>query len=101
PPASARPYRPTEEWTCLLLERGFSLHEAAAIRGLEPSAILRHVALAARQGRKVPLDALLAPDLLARWDAWHREHGEAPPPPEPGIAPELWPLYLACRTPDG
>ena len=98
-PLQPRPtgaYVPTEEWTWRLLERGFTLDESAAIRGLERSAIIRHATWVARQGRPIPLDAFLSQDLIARWDAWHRQQGETPPP-EPEAAIGLWPLYLACR----
>jgi ATP-dependent DNA helicase RecQ len=98
PSSSPSAYVPTEEWTWRLLDRGFSAAEAAAIRGLEPAAILRHATWTARQGKAVPLAAFLPDDVLARWDAWRRERGDAPPPAEPGLDPALWPLYLACRA---
>ena len=44
-------YVPTEEWTWRLLDRGFTLDEAAAIRGLLPTDIVRHATLAVRQGK--------------------------------------------------
>jgi ATP-dependent DNA helicase RecQ len=102
PPSSPRPapspssggYVSTEEWTWRLLDRGFSCDEVAALRGLEPSAIIRHATWVALQGRPVPPSAFLSPDLLARWDSWHQERGTSPPPdPE---AASLWALYLAC-----
>src|SRR5207249_10720544 len=92
PSSATVAYVPTGEWTWRLLDRGFTLDEAAAIRGLEPSAILRHATWVARQGKPVPLEAFLKPDVVARWDAWRREHGDDPPPSEPG---GLWHLYLA------
>jgi ATP-dependent DNA helicase RecQ len=94
-PVSVKPgvYVPTEEWTCRLLDRGFSLDEAAAIRGLERAAIIRHATLAARQGRTVPVSALFDPDLIGRWDTWRLEHGDSPPTG----SGDLWPLFLACR----
>ena len=87
-------YVSTEEWTWRLLDRGFTLDEAAAIRGLERSAIVRHATWLAREGRSVPLNAFLAPDVLTRWDAWRHDRGDAPPPDDPT---NLWPLFLACR----
>ena len=89
-------YISTEEWTWRLLDRGFTPDEAAAIRGLERSAIVRHATSAARQGKPIPLAAFLAPEVIARWDAWRSEHKDTPPPDDPS---NLWPLYRACRDP--
>ncbi len=102
PPASrAASYVPTEEWTWRLLDRGFTLDEAAAIRGLELSAIVRHALQAARQGRTIPLASFLAPEQIASWDAWRHEHGDVVPPAEQADAPAaFWPLFLACRSGD-
>ncbi len=97
-PISKAGYVPTEEWTWRLLDRGFSLDEAAAIRGLELEAIVRHATWMARQGKPVPLSAFLTPEVIERWEAWHLEHGNARPPEELGGAFALWGLYLACRT---
>ncbi|MBV8383141.1 MAG: RecQ family ATP-dependent DNA helicase [Planctomycetaceae bacterium] len=91
-------YVPTEEWTWRLLDRGFTLDEAAAIRGLDRSAVLRHVALMVRQGRPIAVETFLTPDLIRRWDAWRAEHGDAPPPFDRGASADLWTLFLACRT---
>jgi len=93
----SRPYISTEEWTWKLLGRGFTLDEAAAIRGLEPSIIVRHATWIARQGRPVPLEAFLAPETLARWAERHRG-GETNPPPESEGMAGLWSLYLACQV---
>jgi hypothetical protein len=90
-------YVPTEEWTWRLLDRGFTLDEAAAVRSLERSAIIRHVTWMARQGRAIPLASFLPREIAERWDAWHVAHGDAPPPPEADAAADLWPLFLACR----
>jgi len=90
---------PTEEWTWRLLDRGFTLDEAAAIRGLELSAIVRHALQTARQGRTIPLASFLAPEQIASWDAWRHEHGDVVPPAKQADAPAaLWPLFLACRS---
>src|SRR5438067_447826 len=67
PSANGTPYVPTEEWTWRLLERGFTLDEAAAIRGLDRSAVVRHATLAARQGKPIDPAALLDPETLRRW----------------------------------
>lgn len=95
-PANAA-YVPTEEWTYRLLAKGFNLQESAAIRGIEPTIIIRHATWAARAGKPVPLEAFLDAQTLARWDAWRREQGEDPPP-ESGEMPGLWALYLAGRA---
>jgi ATP-dependent DNA helicase RecQ len=96
-PTRTSTYVPTEEWTWRLLDRGFDASEAAAIRGFDLAAIVRHAILMARQGRPIPLAAFLTPDRLGHWDTWRREHGEAPPLLEPETPAELWRLYLACR----
>jgi ATP-dependent DNA helicase RecQ len=96
PPIESSIYVPTEEWTCRLLDRGFSIDEAAAIRGLERSAIVRHATLAVRQGRSMLLEAILGEERLAQWDSWRREHGDAPPP----AAGDLWAFFIACKRPD-
>jgi ATP-dependent DNA helicase RecQ len=93
----ATPYISTEEWTWRLLDRGFTPADAAAIRGLEPSAILRHATWMARQGRPVAIGGFLEAEALARWDTWHAEHGEQAPPADPGVPSGLWALFLACR----
>jgi ATP-dependent DNA helicase RecQ len=95
-PGPATAYIPTEEWTWRLLDRGFSAADAAAIRGLEPSAILRHATWTARQGKPVPLAAFLPDDLLARWEAWHAARGDSPPD-DPALDPALWALFVACK----
>jgi ATP-dependent DNA helicase RecQ len=99
-PVATGSYVPTEEWTWRLLDRGFTLEEAAAIRGLEPAAIIRHATWVARQGRPIPLESFLSPEVIGRWEAWRRVHGAAGPPPENGAASGLWQLYLACRKPE-
>jgi ATP-dependent DNA helicase RecQ len=89
-------YVPTEEWTWRLLDRGFSIDEAAAIRGLETTAILRHATLVARQGKPVRPELFLEAELLRRWEAWRAEQGDAAPPPDHDGPPELWSLFIAC-----
>jgi ATP-dependent DNA helicase RecQ len=75
------------------------LDEAAAIRGLEPSAVLRHALSMARQGRPIAPSAFLAPEVIANWTNWHTQHGDAVPPASLGGKEALWPLFLACRAP--
>ncbi|WP_406699834.1 RecQ family ATP-dependent DNA helicase [Singulisphaera sp. Ch08] len=89
---------PTEEWSCRLIDRGFTLDEAASIRGLDLAAILRHLTLAARQGRKVAPEAFLDPEVLRRWDEWRAEQGSATPTPYRDASEAMWNLYLACRA---
>ncbi|MFO0956723.1 MAG: RecQ family ATP-dependent DNA helicase [Isosphaeraceae bacterium] len=84
-------YVRTEEWTWRLLERGFSADEAAAIRGLERSAIVRHATWMAREGRAIPLGAFLDPARLEAWRAWK---GETPPEDADAV---VWALFLAAR----
>ena len=112
PPAAARPdppraarsapaptspsstYVPTEEWTWRLLDRGFTPNEAAAIRGLDLSAILRHATLAARQGKAVSIEAFVAPDVLERWRDWRSSNGDRPAP-DAASQPDAWALFVA------
>jgi len=97
-PTHSESHVPTEEWTWRLLDRGFTLSEAAAIRGLDPPAIVRHALVMARKGREVPIEAFLPAETIARWDDRRGEGEDAPPDPEPVAG--LWTLYLACRGPD-
>lgn len=96
PAPSGGPYVPTEEWTWRLIDRGFTLAEAAAIRGLEPAAIVRHLTWIARKGRPAPLASILDGEHLERWRQWHQTHGDTPPT-EPDLDPALWDLFLACQ----
>jgi ATP-dependent DNA helicase RecQ len=84
---------PTEIWSWRLLDRGFSATEAAAIRGVAVDVILRHIKLAARQGKAVPIEACLPSETLDAWRAWHAEHGSTPPP-DADDRPEAWSLFL-------
>ena len=101
PVRASNAYVPTEEWTWRLLDRGFTLDEVSAIRGLERLAVIRHMALAVRQGKAVAPEAYLPAETIERWSLWCDEKGETPPPPEmsgEGVA-ELWSLFLAGRRP--
>ncbi len=91
-------YIPTEEWTWRLLDRGFTLDEAAAIRGLDQAAIIRHAALMARQGRLIAVETFLTPDVIRRWDAWWCRARQRPSPPRTGDLGR--PLGLVSGLPD-
>ena len=97
PSPANRGYVPTEEWTWRLLDRGFGLDEAAAIRGLELGVVVRHATLMARKGHAVPLDRFLTPETLALWEA-RRDRGDSNPLPEGEDPAGLWGLFLACRA---
>jgi hypothetical protein len=108
-PAQAVPPRPastsspskhvsTEEWTWRLVDRGFSIDEAAAIRGLEPTAIIRHLTWMVRRGHPLAVGSFLSPEVASAWDSWRAAQGDANPPAEPADKLLLWPLFLACRT---
>ena len=62
-------YVPTEEWTWRLLDRGFTPDEAAAIRGLDRAAVVRHATLAARQGKPVNVSLFLDAETLRKWES--------------------------------
>ncbi|MDR3639646.1 MAG: RecQ family ATP-dependent DNA helicase [Isosphaeraceae bacterium] len=95
-PAHADAYVSTEEWTWRLLDRGFNLDEAAAIRGLDRSAVIRHATWAARQGRPVDPRSFLNAEVIADWSRWRSEHGDESPPPDSGGPLALWGLFVAC-----
>jgi ATP-dependent DNA helicase RecQ len=90
-------YVPTEEWTWRLLDRGFTLDEAAAVRGLLPSDIIRHATLAVRQGKPLDPRMFLTPEMLDQWEIWRAAHGNAAPPPSDSGSAGLWSLFIACR----
>ncbi len=96
PPPSADSYIPTEEWTWRLLDRGFSVEECTAIRGLDLGAIVRHATWMARKGKITPVSAFLDAETAHRWQAWHREHRDGSPPPDDPSAARFWPLFVAC-----
>ncbi|MGO9600188.1 MAG: RecQ family ATP-dependent DNA helicase [Isosphaeraceae bacterium] len=105
PPESSSPPVPaassrvaTEEWTSRLIDRGFTIADAAAIRGLEPAIIVRHLTWMVRKGHPVALESLVAPEIIAAWDAWLAHGGRGSPPHETDDSAVLWPLYVACKT---
>ena len=90
-------YVSTEEWTSRLIDRGFSIAEAAAIRGLDVEMIVRHLTWMVRRGHPLRLETVLDSDTIAAWEVWWNENGEtAPKGPENAI--QVWPLFLACRV---
>ncbi len=89
-------YVATEEWTSRLIDKGFSIAEAAAIRGLDPPMIVRHLTWMVRRGYRLSMEMILPLETISSWDAWRLEHGETAPS-EPRDSLHLWPLYLACR----
>jgi ATP-dependent DNA helicase RecQ len=89
---------PTEEWTWRLVDRGFSVEEAAAIRGLEPGAIIRHLTWMVRRGHEIRLESLLPPDVLLAWDAWQTTHVDMSSRPDFPESNAMWPLFLAYRS---
>jgi ATP-dependent DNA helicase RecQ len=92
---TSKSYVPTEEWTWRLLDKGFSLEEAAAIRGLEPAAIVRHATLMARKGQPITVERFVPVGMLGSWEKI-RERGELSPPA--GADEGLWGLFLACQA---
>jgi ATP-dependent DNA helicase RecQ len=90
----------TEEWSTRLIERGFSIAEAAAIRGLEPAIIVRHLCWMVRRGRSLAVETFLASEVIVAWEACLLAQG-SPPPSEPAELIHLWPLFVACRSEPG
>ncbi len=100
-PAAPRPetgaYVSTEEWTWRLFDRGFSLSEVVAIRGLDRSAVIRHATWMARKGHTLAIDLVVDSDTRARWESWFQERGETAPPVSSDDERGLWGLFLLCR----
>ena len=95
PPA---PLTPTEEWTAKLLDRGFTIQDASAIRGLELRVILRHAANLASHGRSIPVEAFLPADVAKRWVSWFKERGsESTPPGDEGLE-GFWKLFVVIMA---
>jgi ATP-dependent DNA helicase RecQ len=97
-PLPATVHVSTEEWTYRLIGRGFTIPEAAAIRGLERSAIIRHLTWMVRRGHSISIETFLTLETSASWDKWRNLHGDASEPPDSAGLVDLWPLFLACRT---
>ena len=85
-------YVPAEEWTYRLIDRGFSIAEAAAIRGLDPPMIVRHLTWMVRSGQPLAIEAILPPETIAAWDAWKLANGETAPTRAFRRPPSLAPL---------
>ncbi len=99
-PRRRRPESPivaTEEWTWRLVERGFTLDEASAIRGLDRMALIGHLVISARQGKAISMPSLLDAQTLRRWEAWRNENGDETPPFDDAGPLDLWPLFIAAR----
>ena len=90
-------YVPSEEWTWRLLDRGFTLGEAAAIRGLELATIVRHAAMMVRKGHLLRIEDHVPSEMLRSWEE-HRESGGAELPSGTDDPTGLWALFLACRA---
>lgn len=88
----------TEEWTWRLLDRGFSVDEAAAIRGLEPSVVVRHLTWMVRRGHSLALESALPAEVVAAWTSWAEARPDGARPDEPVEALHLWPLFQAIRA---
>ncbi|AMV37258.1 HRDC domain protein [Planctomyces sp. SH-PL62] len=98
PPSTASDRVSTEEWTWRLVDRGFSIEEAAAIRGLDASVVARHLVWMVRRGKPLDPSAIAPAEVVAEWDAWMAEHPEGEAPAEPADRAHLWPLFRVCRT---
>ncbi|APW60912.1 ATP-dependent DNA helicase RecQ [Paludisphaera borealis] len=96
--APASEHVSTEEWTWRLLDRGFNIDEASAIRGLDPAVVIRHLTWMVRRDRRLAVESFLPPETIAAWDAWSTSHPAGEPPAEPAASVSLWPLFRACRT---
>ncbi|WP_337174714.1 RecQ family ATP-dependent DNA helicase [Paludisphaera sp.] len=97
-PTSTSGHVSTEEWTWRLIDRGFTIDEAGAIRGLEPAVVVRHLLWMLRRGKALDAAAVAPPDLAAAWDAWLATHPEGEAPEGPADRLHLWPLFRACRA---
>ena len=95
--ASASSHVTTEEWTWRLVDRGFTIAEAAAIRGLEPAALIRHLTWMVRRGHHLAIESILPLETIAAWDAWRTSCNDQTLPPGSAETIALWPLFLACR----
>ncbi|QEH32637.1 ATP-dependent DNA helicase RecQ [Aquisphaera giovannonii] len=87
----------TEEWTHRLIAKGFSVAEAAAIRGLDVAAVVRHLTWMVRRGQSIDPSSLAEAEALAAWEEWRASRGDDAPPPGDDLPPGLWSLYLLCR----
>jgi ATP-dependent DNA helicase RecQ len=96
-PTLGKTYVPTEEWTWRLLDQGFTLEDAAAIRGLELTAIVRHATLMARKGKPISLERCIPSVTLEALDE-RRAQREVEAPSEAEDPSGLWALFLACRA---
>ncbi|MFO0907892.1 MAG: hypothetical protein U0794_05940 [Isosphaeraceae bacterium] len=81
-----------ELWTCRLIERGFGIDEAAAIRELDRLAILASTSSRAR-GSPSASPSCSAPEAVEAWDAWLAQQSVDPGPDDTA---QVWSLVLTC-----
>lgn len=80
------------------MDRGFSIEEAAAIRGIEPTVVVRHLVWMIRRGKGLEASAVLPAEVVAEWDGWLATHPGGESPEGPADHLHLWPLFRACRA---
>ncbi|MDG3005594.1 RecQ family ATP-dependent DNA helicase [Paludisphaera mucosa] len=97
-PATSSDHVSTEEWTWRLLDRGFTIEDAAAIRSLDPSVVVRHLVWMVRRGKPLAASAIAPEAVVTAWDAWMAARPDGEAPVEPADRLYLWPLFRACRT---
>ncbi len=99
PEPKPEPAVSTEEWTWRLLDRGFSVDDAAAIRGLERSTVIDHLRRALRQGKTVNPASILDAETLRMFTNWRLEHGDETPPESEQA--DLWTLFVDASESSG
>ncbi len=97
-PAPLADYINTEEWTWRLFDRGFTASEAAAIRGLDFAAIVRHATIVVRAGKPVDPALLIDDQTLTRWREL-RAQGLTSRPHDDNGRDDLWSFFLAAENP--
>ncbi len=94
PPASSTPeHVPTQEWTRRLIERGFTIEESAAIRGLDVATITLQATGLVRKGIQIPTSAYLTDERARRWRAWIEHEGIDGPLPDDPMTERYWELF--------
>ncbi|WP_165224213.1 RecQ family ATP-dependent DNA helicase [Aquisphaera insulae] len=97
PAATPSAHVSTEEWSYRLIAKGFTVTDAAAIRGLEVAAVIRHLTWMVRRGMALEPSSLASAESLDRWERWRADRGDDAPPPDDDLPAGLWGLYLLCR----